>query len=326
MQWFEDTKDPETAAPKGSLRLTATARVEPLSLDRDDAARLVVACSGEELILCAASAAERDEWVQAVSAVIRAIEPEGNAPWFEDFARRRSARRGRSCRRRRGDDRSGGSAGAACRDQGDERRGRWQGQGDDGGGGEDDEDGGGGSDDENEGSNDDDDDDDDDVASPKWSIPCGARCARQLPVRSSCKAQGDADAHAGAARGAEHQVIEQSCRARARRASRRPSSGSWGACARRLAVHINGQHLSLGPDGWELRGFVGSEAELKKRVMFGSGAAACAAARALDRYRRCSRTAARHACSTRRGRSRGRQAIRRRRRQARREAWPRRSR
>lgn len=36
-----------------------------------------------------------------------------------------------------------------------------------------------------------------------------------------------------------------------------------------LVVSLNGQRLALGPDGWTMRAFVGTEAQLKGRVMWG---------------------------------------------------------
>ena len=283
VQWFDEAKDPETAAPKGSLRLTATARVEPLSLDRGvvgssaASARLVVACSGEELVLCAASAGERDEWVHAVGAVIRAIEPEGNAPWFEDFcAEKQRKKRAKllAVQRRRQEWRRRWQPQAETKQADAADDGKAKGDEDGGGGGEDDDD------DEDDGGDDDDDDNDggddadDDVASPKWldSVRHSLFAQRQLPgaqflaklkeiqtrAQEQLAAQGTKWIEHGQSRACETRFEEavewQLGRLR----------------VTRLALRINGQHLSLGAEGWELRGFVGSEAELKKRVIFGS--------------------------------------------------------
>ena len=283
LSWFEilegDSPRGASAAagqapkPKGSLRLFASSSVQALASPAGVAAddpRLELISGRDYLTLHAATADDRDAWVSALAGAIAELARAGegggraglstNAPWMDALEaanearklrwRRRELRRRREWRRRWNPDDNAEDEddGEATGDDaaGEDAVGEQGAEGDEG------------------------------------NEAAGDEAAEAKDAISESGASALAHVLAGlrglpqlvAARGALLAPREPPGAARAKE-DRFESALEWriGRLAiRTLVVHVNGQRLELADGGWALRGFVGSDDELRRELQFGLAA------------------------------------------------------
>ena len=291
--WFEPAKgrSAQNASPRGSLRLHASSVVEPAP---DGGLSFTLRSGKEELTLLASSAEQRDEWVGALASAIRArrqtdgVQLAGsNAPWLEELAAeggakelrrvRAAQRRRREWQRRWQEGAEGASAGkgagvvSASRPAGDEEsveasaeEDALSAEGTEAGGAE------------AEGAEGVSTAVEDEESSAAAEAPSPRDMLRE--VRSALFANRELpgadflsklrELHRGHA---QQLVSRAEHSASASSEDRFKQAVQWHIgrlSVSSLAVNINGRALCLAEDGWALRGFVGTEAELKRHILF----------------------------------------------------------